>query len=763
MTIPDSVAGAERSPTPVRWGAQPSDWSHFDLVLGLGADLLPVVSNPDAVIAESSSLKSKGKTPSVYRRDRTVVGLNAWTSMTASDQDLARWSREPDYGICVQTRRVRAIDIDVTDAAEADAVEQMLMERLGLGPLPARVRGRSPRRLLVVDIAEPCVKRSFKTAHGLVEFLADGQQFVAVGAHPSGDRYAWRDGLPLEIPSASLAQMDAAWAALCDQFAIEAPRAARTGAGGAGHTGGGLEDDEIAQWLEANWETFGVRDRKLFVRCPWRDGHSGDSGPTEASWMLAGTGGYAQGHFNCMHASCQGRTDDAFLDATGYRMSLFAVEAGSDTPVFEDAAWKREALARADRLGGGGGSGGAAKTEQYSWPPLRQILCAETPALGRDKKGILATQTNHIAAIDAPGFFGWFIGRDAFLDEVMVCRLESFGMWERLSDNHYTEFRARLERLGFQSASKEMVRDAVALVAERHVFDSAQRWLESLEWDGVPRVRAFCQKALGSEDSLYTESVGFYLWTALAGRVMAPGCQADMALILTGEQGKRKTSVIKAIAPMPEHFTHMNFSKIDDKDTQLLIRGKLIGEFGELKGLRGKAREEVKEYITKQVEEWVPKFKSCTVRYQRRLLLAGTTNEVEFLDDPTGNRRWLPVRAGDCDVDWTTANRDQLWAEGLALWRKAGIAWQDAERLAAGVHAEFRSSDVWEESVVRWLEREDLSGERPADREALSSLEVIEGALNTEARSFRKTDYIRLADVMTSLGYARSRGGWSKK
>jgi len=32
-----------------RWGAFPEDWTHFDLALGLTEDLLPVVSNPDAL------------------------------------------------------------------------------------------------------------------------------------------------------------------------------------------------------------------------------------------------------------------------------------------------------------------------------------------------------------------------------------------------------------------------------------------------------------------------------------------------------------------------------------------------------------------------------------------------------------------------------------------------------------------------------------------------------------------------------------------
>ena len=45
-------------------GATREEWLHFDMLLGLGADLLPVISNPDAAISRNSSMQSTGKTPS---------------------------------------------------------------------------------------------------------------------------------------------------------------------------------------------------------------------------------------------------------------------------------------------------------------------------------------------------------------------------------------------------------------------------------------------------------------------------------------------------------------------------------------------------------------------------------------------------------------------------------------------------------------------------------------------------------------------------
>lgn len=178
-------------------GATPQEWAHFSGVLGLTADLLPVVSNPKAIISAASNMKTCGKTPSVYNRNRGVVGINGWTTRVSTHNDIAQWLLEPDYGICVQTRLVRALDVDIEDVEEAETVKESLT---ALG-LPMRYRDNSSKFLLVFRLGGEYAKRVLHTKSGIIEFLATGQQFVACGTHPSGARYQWRGGLPKEIPA----------------------------------------------------------------------------------------------------------------------------------------------------------------------------------------------------------------------------------------------------------------------------------------------------------------------------------------------------------------------------------------------------------------------------------------------------------------------------------------------------------------------------------------------------------------------------------
>jgi hypothetical protein len=82
-------------------------------------------------------------------------------------------------------------------------------------------------------------------------------------------------------------------------------------------------DDPVAEYLVDHCEVFGAERGKVFVPCPWKHEHSEPEAEneTEAAWLVAGTNGYARGHFQCFHGSCRGRTDAEFLNAVGYRAS----------------------------------------------------------------------------------------------------------------------------------------------------------------------------------------------------------------------------------------------------------------------------------------------------------------------------------------------------------------------------------------------------------------------------------------------------------
>lgn len=201
------------------------EWSHWDLVLGLGDHLLPCVpASPDIKVLEGSALAGKvGKIPSVFNRENFAHGIKDWQKKTILPNELALWSKDGRYNICVRTgplSHVYAIDCDITDEPVARRVEELV--RSVAGPLAVRGRANSAKRLVALEVAGAYKKRIIETAHGRIEVLGDGQQFVACGLHSSGVRYAWRgdavqDGLPVRLPVLA----PEAFEGLCARLAAE--------------------------------------------------------------------------------------------------------------------------------------------------------------------------------------------------------------------------------------------------------------------------------------------------------------------------------------------------------------------------------------------------------------------------------------------------------------------------------------------------------------------------------------------------------------
>lgn len=381
------------------------------------------------------------------------------------------------------------------------------------------------------------------------------------------------------------------------------------------------------------------------------------------------------------------------------------------------------------------------------------------PSFNRTNTGRIKAELNNVlAAVARPDICGFRIGFDSFRDETMLARPGS-DEWVAATDDDYVRLRSVLEsgQQGFAPIGRDLIRDAVSLASKQHGFDSATLWLDSLRWDGVPRIEYSLREYFGADDTAYARAVSLYLWTALAGRVLSPGVKADMAPVAIGKQGIRKSSTIAAIAPAHDHFLEMDLS-LKDNDLSRLMRGKLVIELAELQGLRSRALEHIKAFITKQHEHWVQKYKELATSYPRRGVFFGSTNEREFLADPTGNRRWLPFVAGACDPDAMARDRSQLWAEAATVFRKRGIVWRDAEKLAAAEHDKFVVRDAWDDAIERWLDSD--GGEFETDGASLpngetpfTSAEVLTGALHLQVSQIGHAQKIRVANILGRLGY----------
>jgi Virulence-associated protein E len=382
--------------------------------------------------------------------------------------------------------------------------------------------------------------------------------------------------------------------------------------------------------------------------------------------------------------------------------------------------------------------------------------------LARGRNGFKPLMRNYVTALSTPGWWRR-LAYDQFRDEILWCPWDDDSSeteaptWRRWDNEDVTRARSALERAGFESAGKEMVRDAVWLVAMQAVVDSAQAWLMALPtWDGVERCDASLVQWGGAEDSDYVRAVGAYLWTALAGRVLWPGCKADMVPILYGRGGARKSTFVAALAPAVDFAGTIDLGH-RDADLARAMRGKLVLELAELRGLQGRDSESVKAFLSRTDDEWVPKYKELAERRDRRFVWLGTTDKMDVLHDDAGNlRRWLPVilkgtgEAGVLDIDGLVGQREQCWAEardrfmGRVPGVQSGVAWEAAERLArvelAGGLERFVREDADASALADWLDGPPEDAVPDAD-----------GVLHGEGRA-RGDQGFALRDAILALG-----------
>lgn len=385
------------------------------------------------------------------------------------------------------------------------------------------------------------------------------------------------------------------------------------------------------------------------------------------------------------------------------------------------------------------------KKELAYSPPLT----TNRPKYERDDEGtILNTVSNVVLALKTESEIKLRLAQDTFTDTLKFTT-DGGKNWITFADEHYVLLAIRLEQLGIYGCSTQRLRECVYSVGIDQSIDSAQIWINTLKWDGVNRIERFYIDYFGAEDTPYARAVGLYTWTALAGRVLSPGIQADMIPVLVGMQGVRKSTGIKAISPAPEFFAEFNFGEPENESARKM-RGTLVGELAELRGLRSREKEHIKGWVTRTHEQYRPVYKEFVITFPRRLVFFGSTNDEQFLDEDTsGQRRWLPINVSRGEVEKIAADCLQLWAEGVRLFLETGtVSYQDAESLAKDVHANYTEVDPYQAPIVEWLEtRTDIS------HDWVTTDEIMGLALDLDPSKRNSAHARRVGAVLKKLKY----------
>jgi predicted P-loop ATPase len=353
--------------------------------------------------------------------------------------------------------------------------------------------------------------------------------------------------------------------------------------------------------------------------------------------------------------------------------------------------------------------------------------------LTTEKGAIKACRENAVLALD--GLAGedggpWLPGIAAcagvvayndFTNDVMKLRAAPWGspagLWEEVDELLMGEYLVREHWL--PSMPRGTLEEAVRMVAYRHRYHPVRQYLQGLKWDRTRRLSTWLRRVCLEEDERddrdplqqYLARAGTWFLMGMCARVMTPGVKFDYMLILEGAQGLRKSTLLRVLAG--DWFADTGLM-LGDKDSYQQLQGRWLYEFAELDSF-GKAEvTKIKSFIASSADYFRASFDKRARDYPRQLVFAGTTNEDHYLTDPTGNRRFWPLRVTRLiDIDWVMEHRDQLFAEAMARLSAGARMYPTPEEERELFEPQQRQRAVEnaiEVAVARWL-YDDVNGQ----------------------------------------------------
>lgn len=276
--------------------------------------------------------------------------------------------------------------------------------------------------------------------------------------------------------------------------------------------------------------------------------------------------------------------------------------------------------------------------------------------------------------------------------------------------------------------------DAVRNVSVRNRFHPVRELLDSLKWDKREHIRNFLTDYIGVEDSEYSYQV-FKLWL-LGGvsRIFQPGIKFDYVIVLKGPQGIGKSTILTLLAINEEWFNDSLDSLDSDKSAQSLM-GSWIIELAELKSLARTAGgvDSVKRFLSATQDKYRIPYERRADIFQRQCVFAGTTNRDDFLQDETGNRRFLILEAGvnepkkDLFSDDVMEEVKQVWAQAVHIYKNEHpklILPDFVKKKAEEMQADSMADDGKVGLITEYL----------SNKSRVCAIEVWQKALNEQGR-----------------------------
>lgn len=271
----------------------------------------------------------------------------------------------------------------------------------------------------------------------------------------------------------------------------------------------------------------------------------------------------------------------------------------------------------------------------------------------------------------------------------------------------------------------KQVEDAVVQEAAEHEYHPVKEYLQQQAgWDGTPFISNFC--------TYVQDTDGTFPWLFEKFLIGAVHKAFDSAaqnpmLVLDGPQNLGKSELASWLCPDALRKHHFIESAIrpEEKDDKINLTNIWLWEVMELGLTTRKAdREALKAFIsTKQVTVRKPYGKEPMIKPALASFIGTINNEIGFLTDPSGHRRFRPVKL--THINWAYKldfYQGDLWAEAYAKYLMGDTYKMNRTELHQldGVRERYELTDPMEELLLKHF-----TIDTNKDQWWLSSLDIL--------------------------------------
>ena len=175
-----------------------------------------------------------------------------------------------------------------------------------------------------------------------------------------------------------------------------------------------------------------------------------------------------------------------------------------------------------------------------------------------------------------------------------------------------------------------------------------------------------------------------WLVAVVANAIDDRECRNHTCLVLTGEQGKFKTTFLDLLCP-PALKGYSYTGKIypQEKDTLTYIGQNLIVNIDDqLKALNKRDENELKNLITCPMVKYRMPYDKYVEEHPHLASFVASVNGNDFLTDPTGSRRFLPFEVLAIDIERAKEiSMDAVYTEAKALLNAGFRYWFNDEEI----------------------------------------------------------------------------------